>query len=177
MAYSEEPKTAFAVGAIRGNRSFFGNDDRLVAHHTGDGAGIGVDGLGMERNIEGGVGLFGARDWPEQEDGVAVVLEVRGNGLGDVVEDADDAEHRSGIDAFAAGLVVERDVAAGDGRIQRGASLGDAVDGGGKLGHDLRLFGIAEVEAIGGGDRRGAGAGHFARTSATACMAPSLGSR
>ena len=72
-------------------------------------------------------------------------------------------EDRRGINAFAAGFVVERDVAAGDGRAERGAGFGDAVDGGGKLGHDLRLFGIAEVEAVGGGDGRGAGAGDFAR--------------
>ena len=88
---------------------------------------------------------------------------MRGHGFGHVVENAHDAQHRRGIDAFAAGLVIERNVAAGDGRAQRGAGLGDAVDGGGKLGHDLRLFGIAEVEAVGGGHRRGAGAGHLAR--------------
>ena len=88
---------------------------------------------------------------------------MRGNGLGDVVENADDAEHRRGIDAFAAGLVVERNVAAGDGRAEGGAGFGDAVDGGGELGHDLRLFRIAEVEAVGGGHGSCAGHGHLAR--------------
>ena len=46
---------------------------------------------------------------------------------------------------------------------KRGAGFGNAVDGGGKLRHDLRLFRIAEVEAVGGGDGRCAGHGHFAR--------------
>ena len=92
-----------------------------------------------------------------------LALEVRGHGLGHVIENADDAEHRRGIDAFAARLVIERDVAAGDGRAERGAGLGDAVDGGGKLRHDLGLLRIAEVEAVGGGHGSCAGAGHFAR--------------
>ena len=61
-------------------------------------------------------------------------------------------EHRRRINPFALGLVVERDIAAGDRRAERGAGFGDAVDGGGELRHDLRLFRIAEVQAIGRGD-------------------------
>ena len=104
-------------------------------------------------------------------------LKVRRNGLGYVVQNADDAKNRRGIDAFAAGLVVERNVAAGDGRDERGAGFGDAVDGGRELGHDLGLLGIAEVEAVGGGHGRCAGQATLRAASATACMAPSLGSR
>ena len=94
-----------------------------------------------------------------------------------VVENADDAEHRRGIDAFAARLVVEGDVAAGDGRSERGAGFGDAVDGGEscamisgfsglpKLRQLVAATGVAPVQAT------------LRAASATACMAPSLGSR
>ena len=122
-----------------------------------------ADGRRIERNLEFGIGLFAARNRPQQNDGVLLALKTRRDGFGDVVENADDAEDGRGIDAFAAGLVVKRYVAAGDGRRERGAGLGDAVDGGRELRHDFGLLGIAEVEAVGGGYGRCAGAGNFAR--------------
>ncbi len=91
------------------------------------------------------------------------MLKVRRDSLGDIVENAHDAEHRRWIDAFAAGLVIQRDVAAGDGRAQSDAGLADAVDGRRKLGHDLGLFRIAEVETIGRSHRLCARAGYLAR--------------
>jgi hypothetical protein len=81
-------------------------------------------------NLEVRVRVFAGGDGPEEKDGIAFTLEVRTDGFGYVVEDADDAEDGSGIDAFAAGFIIERDVAAGDGRAEGGAGFGDAVDGG-----------------------------------------------
>ena len=80
-----------------------------------------------------------------------------------VVENSDHAEHRRRINSFAQCLVVEADVAAGDGNLQLFAGLGDAVDRLRELPHDLRLFRIAEVQAIGRGHRSCSRAGHFAR--------------
>src|ERR1019366_1849388 len=65
--------------------------------------------------------------------------------------------------SFAESFVVEADVAAGNRRIQFLAGFGDAVNHLRKLPHDIRLFGIAEVEAVGGADRSRSRAGHFAR--------------
>ena len=70
---------------------------------------------------------------------------------------ADDAEDRRGVDAFAEGLVVEADVAAGDGRFEERAGFGDAFDGFDQLRHDFGAFGIAEVEVVGRGDGQRAG--------------------
>ena len=79
-----------------------------------------------------------------------------------VVEDADDSENRRGINALAKRLVVEADVAAGDGNLQFFAGFGDAVDRLRELPHDVGLFGIAEVEAVGRGNRSRAGTCDFA---------------
>ena len=123
-----------------------------------------------------GVAIFPA-DGGEEEDEVAGALEAIWNGFGYILEDADDADDRGGIDAFAAGLVVERDVAAGDGGAERGAGFGDAVDGWlswamisgfsglPKLRQLVAATGVAPVQAT------------LRAASATACMAPSLGSR
>ena len=98
---------------------------------------------------------------------------MRRHGFVDVLENADDAQHRRGIDAFAQSLVVEADVAAGDRNIEFFAGLGDAVDHLRELPHDLRLFRIAEVQAVGRANRSRARARHIAAASATACIAPS----
>ena len=60
-------------------------------------------------------------------------------------------------------IVVETDVAAGDRNVERAAGFGDAVDRFAELPHDFGLFGIAEVQAIGGGHGARAGAGDVAR--------------
>jgi len=62
-------------------------------------------------------------------------------------------------------FVIEADVAAGDGRAEGGAGLGEAVDGFAELPHHFGFFGAAEIEAIRGGDgpraARGDVAGRF----------------
>ncbi len=66
---------------------------------------------------------------------------------------ADDADHRRGIDAFAQRLVVQADVAAGDRRLEEAAGFGHAFDRFHQLRHDLGPLGIAEVQVVGGGHR------------------------
>ena len=84
----------------------------------------------------------------------------------DVVEDAQDADDGGGQDrgvqALVAGLVVERDVAAGDGDPELLAGQGQTLDGLGELPHDARVLGRTEVQAV--GDREGfrPGRGHVA---------------
>jgi hypothetical protein len=48
----------------------------------------------------------------------------------------------------AVGLVVERDIARHDGKLQRLAGIGDAVDRADELAHDLRPLGVAEIEIV-----------------------------
>src|SRR5216683_3319863 len=98
----------------------------------------------------------------EQNDDVAFLtkgdfLDVRG-----VFDHAEDADDRRRVNGFAEGFVVEADVAAGDGRVEGGAGLGEAVDGFAELPHHLGLFGAAEIEAIRGGDGPRSAAGHVA---------------
>ena len=68
------------------------------------------------------------------------------------------ADHGRRVDWSARGLVVEADVAAHDGRFERFAGRGDAADGLFERVVDLELLRVAEVQAVGDGDRRGAGA-------------------
>ena len=72
-----------------------------------------------------------------------------------VIHNTHHADHRRGVDALAEGLVVQADVAARNRRLKVPAGLPHPLDGGYELGHDLRLFRIAEVQAIGGADRFG----------------------
>ena len=67
-----------------------------------------------------------------------------------------------GLIARAFGLVVERHVAADDGRLERAAGVAEAADGLDELPHDLGALGVAEVEAVGDGERLGADGGDVA---------------
>ena len=66
------------------------------------------------------------------------------------------ADGRRGQDRLAVGLVVEPDVARHDRHVERRAGRADALDRADELAHDLGLLGVAEVEVVGGGQRRGA---------------------
>ena len=112
---------------------------------------------------------FGSGSWPRgigQSSTMASFSrsKTRRHRLRRVFQNADDAEHRRGINSFAARFVIQRHVAAGNRRAQRGAGFGNAVDGGRKLRHNFGLLRIAEVEAVGGGDGRCAGTRNFARS-------------
>ena len=84
-------------------------------------------------------------------------------GLVHVVQNSDDSKNGRGIDAFAERLVVEADVAAGDGDFQLFAGFSDSINGLRKLPHDVGLLGIAKVQAIGRAHGSGARTRHLAR--------------
>ena len=91
------------------------------------------------------------------------VLEAAADDAIRMLEQADDADDRRGIDRPAVRLVVQADVAAGDRHAERAAGLADALDGLRELPHDRGPLGVAEVEAVGRAERTGAGAGDVAR--------------
>ena len=68
------------------------------------------------------------------------------------------------MDRPAVGLVVERDVAGDDRDAERLAGSRHAFDRLRELPGDLRLLGVAEVEAVGDRERLAAGAGDVARS-------------
>ncbi len=106
-----------------------------------------------------GVSRFRSSDDKQRKSGLA---EIGADGFVHVFHDSHDANHRRWIDAFAERLVVEADIAAGDWGFQLLAGLGDAINGLRELPHDMRLLGIAEVQAISGRDWGCAGAGNVA---------------
>ena len=80
-----------------------------------------------------------------------------------ILEQPDHAEHGRRVNGFAFRFVVEADVSAGDRDAEGAARVADAAHRLGKLPHDLRPFGIAEVEVVGGADRLAARARDIAR--------------
>ena len=81
-----------------------------------------------------------------------------------IFEDAHDPDHRRRINSLAQSFVVEAYVAASDWHIKFFASFGDAIDRLRKLPHDVRLFGIAKVQAIRRADGRRARTCNIARS-------------
>src|SRR6266851_2122359 len=88
----------------------------------------------------------------KKDNEVAFVAEGDLEDARSVVEDAEDADDRRGVNGFAESLVVETNVAAGDGCAEGGAGFSDAINGFAELPHYFGLFRAAEVEAIRGGD-------------------------
>src|SRR5207247_8761045 len=76
---------------------------------------------------------------------------------GDVVENAQHADHWGWVDAPVVGLVVEADVAGDDRRCEFRAGVTYAANSLLHLVVDLGAFGVAEVEAVGHRDRVCAG--------------------
>src|SRR5713101_283799 len=97
-----------------------------------------------------GVGLV-ARS-VQQNYSVVGFAEGNLEGAGGVLENAQDANDRRGIDRFSEGFVIEADVPASNRRAQRGASFADPIDRLRKLPHHFGLFRAAEIEAIRGRD-------------------------
>src|SRR5882762_1964537 len=98
----------------------------------------------------------------QQKYGVTFLAEGDFQDVRGVIENAEDADDRRWIDGFAESFVIEADVAAGDGRAEGGAGLGEAVDGFAELPHHFGFFGAAEIEAIRGGDGPRAACGDVA---------------
>ena len=99
----------------------------------------------------------------QKHDDVVVALKPSGDHAIGVLEQPDHRNDRSRINGAAVRLVVETHVAPGDRHAERAACRADAFDRSGKLPHDRRPFGVAEVQAIGRAQRPRAGAGDIAR--------------
>src|SRR5207248_4308806 len=80
-----------------------------------------------------------------------------------VVHQADHPDHRRRDHGLALGLVVERDVARHDRRLQGRAGLRDPEAGLLELPHDLGALGVAEVQTVGDRERLATDAGDVAR--------------
>ena len=114
----------------------------LTEHHFGE---LGAAETAVEL-------IFGTRQQsPEQDQLTPRVPEVNPQRDFHSGEQANNSEDRRRVDSLAEGFVVEADIAARDRRPKMAASLADSLDGLDQLGHDLRLFRIAEVQAIGRG--------------------------
>ncbi len=79
------------------------------------------------------------------------------------VGEAEDADHRCGVDVDTVGLVVEGDVAADDGDPERLAGRRHPLDGLPELPHHLRLLRIPEVQVVDEGERPCPGDGDIER--------------
>src|SRR5262249_6383003 len=99
----------------------------------------------------------------QEYDGVARLLKAPADHVLGALEDTDDPDHGGGVDGASVGLVVEADVAAGDGNAERAARSAEPGDGSGELPHDRRPFRVTEIQAIGGSEWTRAGARHIAR--------------
>ena len=64
------------------------------------------------------------------------------------------ADGRGRQDALTVGFVIQRNIARHDRHIERRNCLTNALDRADELPHDLGLFGIAEIQVVGGGQRR-----------------------
>lgn len=113
----------------------------------------------------------------QQEDRVTRVRETHADAVGDVASiHAQHAHHRGGNDVGAVGLVVEADVTAGD-RGAEGAAAVHQGDHGLELPHHARVFGAAEVEAVGDRDGFGTVTATLRYASHSANCAPRYGLR
>src|ERR1700686_5877866 len=98
----------------------------------------------------------------QQDDFSSGIHEIHLYRFVDVFENSDPPNHRSRVNTLAESFVVEADIAAGNRRIKFLASFGNPVNRLRKLPHNVRLFWVAEVEAVGGTDRSRSGASYFA---------------
>jgi hypothetical protein len=98
----------------------------------------------------------------QHQQHIAVVGEAHRHALADVLDQAEHADDRGGMDGRRAGGVVEADVAARDRDAQFGTAVGEPAYRLGELPHHRRILRRAEVQAVGDGDRGRAGDGHVA---------------
>ena len=93
------------------------------------------------------------REVADDRDAVALGAEAEPPGARHVGELADHADDRRRVDRPLAALVVERHVAADDRDRERPAGVAEAAHRLGQLPGDVRLLGVAEVEAVGQAER------------------------
>src|SRR2546429_3506079 len=96
-------------------------------------------------------------------DAIARRHEAAAGVLCAIVHQADHPDHRRRKHGLALGLVVERDVARHDRRLQGRAGLRDPEAGLLELPHDLGALGVAEVQTVGDRERFATDAGDVTR--------------
>src|SRR5262249_56011245 len=125
----------------------------------GEGGGGEVGGARWGREVAGGRRpLFGVADvaqierlaepaprFADQQNVLVRGLEGDARRFGKVVEHADAADRGCRQDRAAVGLVVERDVAGHDRKLERRAGLRDAADAADQLAHDLTPLRLAQL--------------------------------
>ncbi|CDZ90877.1 hypothetical protein RHRU231_760036 [Rhodococcus ruber] len=100
---------------------------------------------------------------PQQDERLArLEAEAGGDAAVHVVDHAEHGDDRGRQDRSGPGLVVEADVAAGDGNAELRAPVGETAHGLLELPHHARILGRAEVQAVGHGLRGGTGDGDVA---------------
>src|SRR5277367_2607116 len=100
----------------------------------------------------------------EENDDIAFLTKRNFQYAGGFIKNAQNPDDRRWIYGLAERLIVEADVASGDGRAEFGAGDGETVDGFAELPHHVRFFGAAEIEAICCGDGARARSGNVARS-------------
>ena len=94
----------------------------------------------------------------KQDDGVAGVLKPRGGDVFRLLDEADDGDGRRGVNCTERpALVIERDIAAGDRRVEGAAALCQTAHGFLELPENLRVVRVAEVEVVRRAERGGPG--------------------
>ena len=87
----------------------------------------------------------------EQVDVVASILPARRDAPSDIIDHAKNTDHRGGVNRDIAGLVIERDVAAGNRNAKLQAAIGQSSGRLLELPHDLGVLWATKVEAVGHG--------------------------
>ena len=97
-----------------------------------------------DRNLQ----LFRARQRLADDQKLVALADLRADDLGHIVNQPHRANGRRRQDRGPVGFIVERDIARHDRHIERRAGRADAFDRADELPHDLRLFGVAEIEVV-----------------------------
>ena len=111
----------------------------------------------------------------DQRHGVAGLREAEPARALRVGQLADHAHHGRRVDRAAAALVVERDVPAHDRHAERAARVGQPGHRAGQLPGDVRLLGVAEVEAVRQAEGLGPHAGEVGRALQHRLHRPAVG--
>ena len=104
-------------------------------------------------------GEQGSSEGAHERDLVSRARKAQAPGPACVGQAAEHSDDGGRVDGAGGTLVVERDVAADDRRLQSAAGLAQAADGFAQLPGDVRLLRVAEVEVVGRAERLGADAG------------------
>src|ERR1700682_4107553 len=125
---------------------------RFACDYSGECLGVFGRGefLGLEKYlVTSGVSRrIGVTETVEENNQIAFFVEGDLQNFRCIIQDAQDTNGRSGTDRFAERLIVEADIASGDGRAEFVAGHSQTVNRFAELPHYIRLFRAAEVQAI-----------------------------